>query len=29
MSVPHATWLRTYTDSYALGQGPAMDREAV
>ena len=27
--VPHPTWLRTYTDSYALGQGPAIDRETV
>ena len=25
----HPTWLRTYTDSYACGQGPAMDRETV
>ena len=29
LSVPHPTWLRTYTDSYACGQGPAMDREKV
>ena len=29
LSVPHPTWLRTYTDSYARGQGPAIDREAV
>ena len=29
VSVPHPTWLRTYTDSYARGQGPTMDREAV
>ena len=29
LSVPHPTWLRTYTDSYACGQGPAMDRETV
>ena len=29
VSVPHPTWLRTYTDSYARGQGPATDRETV
>ena len=29
MSVPHPTWLRTYTDSHALRQGPAMDCETV
>ena len=29
LSVPHPTWLRIYTDSYALGQGPAMYRETV
>ena len=29
MSVPHPTWLCTYTDSYECGQGPAMDRETV
>ena len=29
LSVPHPTWLRTYTDSYACGHGPAMDRETV
>ena len=29
MSVPHPTWLRTYTDSCARRQGPAMDRETV
>ena len=29
MSVLHPTWLCTYTDSYARGQGPAMDRETV
>ena len=29
LSVPHPTWLRTYTDSYACGQGPTMDRETV
>ena len=29
LSVPHPTWLRTYTDSYACGQSPAMDRETV
>ena len=29
MSVPHRTWLRTYTDSYAGGQGPAIDHETV
>ena len=29
VSGPHLTWLRTYTDSYASGQGPAMDCETV
>ena len=29
LSVPHPTWHRTYTDSYACGQGPAIDRETV
>ena len=29
VSVPHPTWLRTYTDSYACGQGPAIDHETV
>ena len=29
LSVPHPTWLRIYTDSYACGQGPAMDCETV
>ena len=29
LSALHPTWLRTYTDSYACGQGPAMDRETV
>ena len=29
MSVPHPTWLRTYTDSYGCRQGPTMDRETV
>ena len=29
MSVPHRAWLRTYTDSYARGQGHAMDRETI
>ena len=29
VSVPHLTWLRTYTDSYARGQGPAIDCETV
>ena len=29
MNVPHPTWLRTYTNSYARGQGPAMDHEIV
>ena len=29
LSVPHPTWLHTYTDSYACGRGPAMDRETV
>ena len=29
VSVPHPTWLRIYTDSYARGQGPAIDRETV
>ena len=29
LSVPHPTWLRTYTDSYACRQGPAMDLETV
>ena len=28
-SVPHPTWLRTYTDYYVCGQGPTMDRETV
>ena len=29
VSVPHPTWLRTHTDSYACRQGPAIDREKV
>ena len=29
VSLPHATWLCTYTHSYAYGQGPTMDRETV
>ena len=29
VNVPYPTWLRTYTDSYARGQGPAIDRETV
>ena len=29
LSLLHPTWLRTCTDSYACGQGPAMDRETV
>ena len=29
VSVPHATWHRTYTDSHECGQGPTMDRETV
>ena len=29
MSVPHPTWLRMHIDSYARGQGPALDRETV
>ena len=29
MSVPHPTWLRTYTDSYGCRQGPTMDRETI
>ena len=29
LSVPHPTWPRTYIDSYACGQGPAMDRETI
>ena len=29
VSVPHLAWLRTYTDSYACRQGPAMGHEAV
>ena len=29
MSVPHPTCFRTYTDSYACGQGSAMGRETV
>ena len=29
LSAPHPTWLRTFTDSYACGQGPAIDHETV
>ena len=29
MSGPYPTWLRTYTDSNACRQGPAMARETV
>ena len=29
VSVPHPTWLCTYTDSYECGQGPTMDHETV
>ena len=29
LSVSHPTWLPTYTDSYACGQGPVMNHEIV